>query len=171
MYGQCLLLPDNAYATSLTIAALVLGLLIPLLMIICGILTVQHVKTARTRVVPGNPIVSNEHWVTNQYLVMLLVQVIADALGNIVYPIYLIYNLIHPLPQSAQIAAISTFLINLSFNVHVPYLNYSAGFYLHTLSSPTFRRKLIRLLTQVSCLQIHVLRMANIIHGKQTVSS
>ncbi len=59
-----------------------------------------------------------------------------------------------PAPQTAEIAAISSFWINMSFNV--PYINYSAGFYLYTLSSPSFRRKFIRLMSQITWFQLGI---------------
>lgn len=151
LYGQCISPPNTIYSTYITVSTLILAFIIPLLMIICGMITVCHLKKVQSRVTPGNVSVQNERRMTQQFLIMLLVQVAADCICNVAYPTYLIYNLIYPPPQSAQITAISSFLINLAFNV--PYVNYSASFYFHTLSSPAFRRKLLRVLLKIPVLQ------------------
>jgi hypothetical protein len=150
-YGQCIAPPNTTYATYLTISTLLEGLFIPLAMIICGIITFTHLKSMQSQVAPVNTAVHDERRVTSQFITMLFVQVGTDCLCNSLYEFYLIYNLIFPAPQSAQIAAISSFLINMSFNV--PYLNYSAGFYLYTLSSPSFRRKFVRLIKRTTWFQ------------------
>jgi hypothetical protein len=150
-YGQCLAPPDTTYATYLTIFTLCQGLLIPLGMTVCGIITLSHLKSMQTRVVAVVIGVDQERGVAGQFTIMLLVQVCTDCLCNLLYPCYLIYSLIFPVSQSPQIAAINSFLISMSFTL--PYLNYSAAFYLHTLSSPSFRRKLLPLIRRIPYIQ------------------
>ncbi len=134
--------PSTIYATYLTISTIIQGLFIPLAMIIiCSLITLDRLKLIQSHVMPINNAAQNEWRVTGQYIIMLLVQVVTDCWCNIVYLSYLIYSLVFPAPQSAQITAISSLLINMSFNV--PYMNYSAAFYLYILSSPSFRRKFI----------------------------
>lgn len=144
VYGQCLTPPDSPYSTFMTVSTLAQSLLIPLGMIVCGWFTSVHLRAMQVRVAPApHNDGHDERQVVGKYITMLVVQVITDGLCNVLYPIYLIYNLIYPPPQNARITLISGFLINISFTL--PYLNFSAAFYLHTLSSPSFRRKLIRL--------------------------
>ncbi|UJR11201.1 hypothetical protein I4U23_015382 [Adineta vaga] len=147
IYGQCLSPPNSTYAIYTTISALIQGISIPLSMIICGLITFCHLKTMQRRILPTNDVIHNERQIIGQYITMLLAQVITDLLCNILYAVYLIYSLIYPAPQSTQITLIGVFMINMSFTL--PYLNFSAAFYLHTLSSPTFRRKLFRLLKRM----------------------
>ncbi|CAF1314889.1 unnamed protein product [Rotaria sp. Silwood1] len=151
IYGQCLAPPASIYATYLTISTLVQGLLIPSIMILCGLITFTHLKSMQKRIIPMNNNVHDERKVVSQYIIMLFIQVATDCLCNLLYSIYLICNLFFFTPQNTQIAAISSFLINMSFTL--PYLNYSSGFYLHTLSSPAFRRKLLKLLTRIRWFQ------------------
>jgi len=151
VYGQCLAPPDTIYATYLTISTIVQGLFIPLAMIICGLITLRHLKLRQSHIMPVNIAVQNDRRVKSQYIIMLFLQVVTDCLCNIVYPSYLIYSLVFPALQTAEIAAISSFWINMSFNV--PYINYSVGFYLYTLSSPSFRRKFIRLMSRITWFQ------------------
>ena len=154
-YGQCLTPPGTTYATYVTISTLVQGLFIPLAMITCGLITFTHLRLMQIRVAPINIAVQDERKVAGKFIIMLFVQASIDCLCNLLYQFYLIYNLIFPSPQTAQIAVISSFLINMSFNV--PYLNYSAGFYLYTLSSPSFRRKFFRLISRIPWFQRHIL--------------
>lgn len=147
IFGQCLAPPGSTYATYLTISTLIQGLSIPLAMIVCGIITFTHLKSMQRQVIPTGVNACDERQVVGQYVIMLLLQVVTDCLSNFVYSSYLIFSLIYPAPQSPIIATISSFLINMSFTL--PYLNYSAAFYLHTLSSRAFRRKLVRLLQRI----------------------
>jgi hypothetical protein len=84
-------------------------------------------KSDAKRVVPVNATVQDEHRLLGQFIIMLFVQVAIDCLSNAVYPSYLIYRLVYSVLQTAEIAAISSFLINISFTL--PYINYIAGFY------------------------------------------
>ncbi|CAF1056585.1 unnamed protein product [Adineta ricciae] len=143
VYGQCLAPPNTIYATYSTISTLIQGLFIPSSMILCGVITFLHLKTMQKRVEPQHHLTGqNERHVLGQYLAMLVVQVITDFLCNILYPAYLIYNLIYPAPTPTTL-----FILNLAFTT--PYLNFGAAFYLYTLSSPKFRRKLVRVLKQI----------------------
>ncbi|CAF2497772.1 unnamed protein product [Rotaria sp. Silwood2] len=151
IYGQCLAPPGTTYATFLTISTLAQGLFIPLFMILYGLITLGHLKLMQSHVMPMTFNVNNERRVIGQFLIMLFVQVGTDCLCNSFYLFYLIYNLIFSPPQMAPISVISSFLSSMSFNV--PYLNYSAAFYLYTLSSPTFRRKVLRLMRQITWFQ------------------
>ena len=135
MFGQCLTPPNTVYATYLTVHTLAQGVFIPSVMILCGLITVIHLKQMQSRVIPHN---SDERQVIGQYLSMLFVQVFSDFVCNVVYPAYLLFTLLRPGPTTP----LNSFLLNMSFTL--PYLNYSSGFYLYTLSSRSFRRKLFR---------------------------
>ncbi|CAF1189610.1 unnamed protein product [Rotaria sordida] len=147
VYGQCLSPPGSTYATYLTISTLVQGLFIPSAMIVCGFITFTHLKSMQSRITPMNTDGHDERKIVGQYIIMLFVQVATDCLYNLLYSAYLICSLVFPTPQNTQIAAVSSFLINMSFTL--PYLNYSGAFFLHTLSSPSFRRKLLQLLRRM----------------------
>ena len=133
IFGQCLAPPGSTYATYLTVTTLVQAVLIPSIMIISGLVTLRHLKIMNTHVAPLNPATADERKVVRQFFMMLVVQVVADFICNLLYPCYLVASLIYPTLPTLQNGAISSFLVNMSFNI--PYLNYSAGFYLHTLSS------------------------------------
>lgn len=163
-YGQCIAPPGSVYATYLTISTLCQSFLIPLVMITCGLITVRHLKLMRTHVVPMNTPAADERRIVGQFVMMLLAQVATDCLTNAVYPIYLIYSVMYPAPQTAQVTATSVFLVNLSFNVY--YLDYSAGFYLYTLSSPAFRRKFLHLLRRIAWLQRFLPRNQEMHHSR-----
>ncbi|CAF1523547.1 unnamed protein product [Adineta steineri] len=167
IYGQCLAPPGTTYSTFLTISTVLQGLLIPLIMVVCGLITFFHLKSMQSRVQPLNADGQNERKVVGKYIIMLFVQVVTDFLSNLTYECYLIYSLIFPAPQSPLISAISSFLINMSFNL--PYLNYSAAFYLHTLSSPSFRRKLLRFIRRISWFE-RLIPLNNDTHNTLTVA-
>ena len=89
---------------------------------------------------------ANERRAVGQYFMMLFVQVAADCLSNITYPCYIVVSLIYPAVSRLQNGAISSFVLTTAVNM--PHVYYSAGFYLYTLSSATFRRKFLHLLRQ-----------------------
>ena len=139
VFGQCLSPSNTVYATFLTVQTLLQGLLIPSLMIACGLITVLHLKQMQTRVGPAmSANARDERTVIGQFLTMLFIQVLTDFMCNVLYPAYLIYTLLRPGPTTP----VTSFLQNMSFNL--PFLNYSIGFYLYTLSSRSFRQKLFR---------------------------
>ena len=144
--GQCLTPPGSTFANYTTVISLAQGVFIPSAMIICGLITLRHLKLMKAQVAPLNTAAADERRVVKRYLRMLFVQVAADCLGNITLPCYLAVTLIYPAVAKLQNGAISLFVTTTASNV--PNLYYSAGFYLYTLSSATFRRKFLRLLRQ-----------------------
>jgi len=52
MFGQCISPPDSIFATYQSIMALFQAALLSLLMIICGIITLRHLKIMNTQVIP-----------------------------------------------------------------------------------------------------------------------
>ena len=142
--GQCVTAPNyTAYATYFTVHTLTQGLFISSMMIVCGLITSLHLKKMETRVVPQNLEGRDERQVIGQFLSMLFIQVSSDFLFNISYPCYLIYTLVRPGPMTMM----NLFLVNMSLNL--TYIYYSSGFYLYTLSSRSFRRKLYKLFRQM----------------------
>lgn len=162
IYGLCLTPPSTTYATFITVYSFAQAILVPLGMFVCGVITVIHLKSTRTRISPTAGETHNDRRVVSQYVAMLFVQIVTDFLCNLLYSIYLILSLVYPAPQTTYIATISSFLISMGFTL--PYVNFSAAFYLHTLSSAPFRRKLIRLLQRTVCLG----RWMAIDRGRQT---
>ena len=144
--GQCLSPPGSTFATYATGISLAQGLFIPSAMILCGLITIRHLKLMKAQVVPLNPATADERRAVGQYLMMLFVQVAADCLGNITYPCYIVVSLIYPEVSRLQNGAISSFVLTTAVNM--PHVYYSAGFYLYTLSSATFRRKFLHILRQ-----------------------
>ena len=150
-FGQCFTPPYSKFASYITASTLAPGILLPSGMLICGLVTFSHLKLMRSRVgaeaVEGN----RERHVANQHVVLVFVQVLMDCLCNLLYPCYLIYTIIFPVPQATEMVSIYSFWQDMAFNL--PYVNFSATFYLHTLSSPSFRRKLFQLVRKVGRFQ------------------
>ena len=152
VYGQCFTPQYTLFASYITISTLGPGVLLPTAMLICGLVILTRLKFMRSRITPGDAAGSHERNVaTGQYVILLFVQVAADFVCNLLYPCYLIYTLIFPIPQTSDMAVIYSFWRDLSFNL--PYLNFSASCYLYTLSSPSFRRRLISLIRKIACFQ------------------
>ena len=151
MFGQCLAPPGSTFATYQTVGGLFHAVLIPSTMIISGIVIIRHLKVRNTHVAPLNPATADERKVAGQFFMMLVIQVVADFICNLLFPCYLVATLINPTLPTLQNGAFGFFMVNLSLNI--PYLNYSAGFYLHTLSSSSFRQKFLHLLRQYICFQ------------------
>jgi hypothetical protein len=143
VFGQCTTALNTAFATYLTVQTLTQGLFIPSTMILWGWISVAHLKQMKARVAPQISEGRDERRVIGQFLSMLFIQVLSDFLCNIPYPCYLIYTLVSPGPMTQ----IKSFILNMSLNL--PYLNYSSGFDLYTLSSQSFRRKLLKLFRQM----------------------
>ena len=146
IFGQCLLPPGTTFTNYSTAMSLGQGLFIPSAMIVCGFVTLRHLKLMKTQVTPLNTVHADQRRVIGQFLTMLFVQVAADCLSNITYPVYLAVNLIYPALTTLQNGAISSFVLTAAVNI--PHVYYSAGFYLYTLSSAAFRRKFLHLLRQ-----------------------
>ena len=127
--GQCLSPPGSTFATYTTGISLAQGLFIPSAMILCGLITIRHLKLMKAQVVPLNPATADERRAVGQYLMMLFVQVAADCLGNITYPCYIVVSLIYPAVSRLQNGAISSFVLTTAVNM--PHVYYSAGFYLY----------------------------------------
>ena len=149
LFGQCIAQPGSTYASYVTVMSLVQAVFILSSMVISGLITFRHLKKMNTQIVPLHSAAANERKVVGQYITMLFVQVATDFVCNVNYPMYLIATLIYPGLTGVQNGALSSFLVNLAFNI--TFVNYSAGFYLHTLSSTAFRRKLVHLLKLCSC--------------------
>ena len=144
--GQCLAPPGSTFATYTSGISLAQGLFIPSAMIVCGLITLRHLKLMKTQAAPLNAATADERRAVGQYLMMLFVQVAADCLSNITFPCYIVVTLIYPAVSRLQNGAISSFVLNTTVNI--PHIYYSVGFYLYTLSSATFRRKFLHLLRQ-----------------------
>lgn len=152
VYGQCFTPQYTPFASYITISTLGPGILLPAGMMMCGLVIFTRLKFMRSRITPGDAGGTHERNVaTGQYVILLFVQVATDCVCNLLYPCYLIYTLIFPTPRTPEMAAIYSFWRELSFNL--PYLNFSAAFYLYTLSSPSFRRKLISLFRKIAWFQ------------------
>ena len=143
MFGECITLSNTAYTTYLTVHSLTQTLFISSMMILCGLITVLHLKQMKARVATQNTERRDERQVVGQFLSMLFIQVLSDLLFHMLYPGYLIYTLVKPGPMTT----IKSFLMNISLNL--TFLYYSSGFYLYTLSSRSFREKLFRLFRQM----------------------
>ncbi|CAF1619187.1 unnamed protein product [Didymodactylos carnosus] len=165
-FGQCVIPPGTTYATYLPIVTLIQAFLIPSTMSICGLITFTHLKSMQSRVVPTNTDANDTRKKVSQYIIMLFVQVACDWLGNLSYPCYLIFSLIFPAPLTPLMTAIASFWINMSTTI--PFINYSAAFYLHTLSSPAFRLKLLRFIGQIMWFQ-RLIRLNNEPQNTQTM--
>ena len=162
--GQCVTPPGTTYATYSTVVTLIQAFLIPSTMSVCGFITFTHLKSMQSRVVPTNTDAHGTRKKVSQYIIMLFVQVACDWLGNLMYPCFLIFRLIFPAPLTPLMSAIASFWINMSTTI--PFINYSAAFYLHTLSSPSFRRKLLHFMGRVMWFQrlIHLNNESQITH-------
>lgn len=139
-FGQCIAQPGSTYASYVTVMTLFQAVFILSSIVSSGLITFRHLKKRNTQTVPLNSAAANERHVAGQYVTMLSVQVVTDFFCNINYPLYLIATLINPGLTTVQNGALSSFWVNLGFDV--VFLNYTSGFYLHTLSSAAFRRKL-----------------------------
>ena len=156
VYGQCYAPPYSKFAGYGTALALSLGILLPSSMLTCGFITFHHLKSMRSRVTADETGNGRQRRIAGQHVILVFVQVITDSLCNLSYPCYLIYTLIYSTPQTSEMTAIYTFWQDLSFNL--PYGNFSAAFYLHTLSSPSFRRKLVHLVGRIGHVRPRCLR-------------
>ena len=152
VYGQCFTPQYVGFASYITVSTLAPGILLPSGMLTCGLIILIRLKLMRVRIEPGDARNNRERNVaTSQYAILLFVQVATDCSCNLLYPCYLIYTLIFPTPQTSDMATVYSFWRDLAFNL--PYVNFSAAFYLYTLSSPSFRRKLITFLKKMPYIQ------------------
>jgi hypothetical protein len=135
------------------------GLSIPFLMVLFGYLMVQNTKNRRKRL---HPQVSLHHMLSTnqtrapqitdtmkkrdyQLLVMLFVQLSVYFVSCIPFPSYLIYTIATMnWVKSARQMAVDNMFMTVAYTLL--YMNFSATFYIYTLTSPIFRKELKRLL-------------------------
>jgi uncharacterized membrane protein (DUF485 family) len=135
------------------------GLSIPFLMVLFGFLMVQNTKNRRKRL---HPQVSVHHMLAtnqdrtphvtdtmkkrdSQLIVMLLVQLSVYFVSCIPFPAYLLYTTATMnWVKSARQMAVDDMFMTVAYTLL--YMNFSATFYIYTLTSPIFRKDLKRLL-------------------------
>ncbi|CAF1114641.1 unnamed protein product [Didymodactylos carnosus] len=137
--------------------ALLSGVLIPTLMIIFGVLTLQNIKQINRRIHNITANISRtinaqqqrRGIADNQLTVMLLVQLLFYVISCLPFPIYLLYNAftINNQQKSTVQNAIESFISYLT--IFLLYLNFCSTFYVYTLSGKSFRKEFKHILMMV----------------------
>lgn len=139
--------------------ALFLGVIVPFILIIIGLLIIRNVKLIRHRTVPE----TNLHLTrTNQHLIrMLLFQICLTIILYIPFIVLYLYGIYNPLPSDTL--PLLLYIIFSYIGRWFWFMNFCKAFYLNIISSQTFRKIFKRRFIQLFIRQNHSRRTIQVI--------
>ena len=133
--------------------AILAGLLFPIGMIICAILTIQNIKQLQHRAKNGinvneptvQPNTASKKKYDQQFILMMLIQQVVYVITNLPLASYLLYVAftVYSVKSNVQ-TALDSLYMTVAFLL--TYFNFAGTFYLYVLTSSIFRKDLKQLL-------------------------